>query len=31
MELETMSLEHIITTLLSCIFFMGLVAWFSYQ
>jgi len=26
-----MSLEHIITTLLSCIFFMGLVAWFSYQ
>jgi SSS family solute:Na+ symporter len=26
-----MSLAHIITTLLSCIFFMGLVAWFSYQ
>lgn len=26
-----MSIEQIITTLLSCIFFMGLVAWISYQ
>lgn len=26
-----MSVEQIITTLLSCIFFMGLVAWYSYQ
>ncbi len=26
-----MSIEQLITTLLSCIFFMGLVAWYSYQ
>ena len=26
-----MSIEQLITTLLSCVFFMGLVAWYSYQ